>query len=65
MDDPLANKFPYVVHAEANAILNTNDESVHGCTLYATLFPCNECAKLIIQVSVALLGQGVVRAGHC
>eukprot|EP00730_Choanoeca_flexa_P016559 TRINITY_DN7855_c0_g1_i1.p1 TRINITY_DN7855_c0_g1~~TRINITY_DN7855_c0_g1_i1.p1 ORF type:complete len:196 (+),score=32.60 TRINITY_DN7855_c0_g1_i1:94-681(+) len=52
-EDPLDNKFPFVVHAEANAILNTNDESVHGCTLYATLFPCNECAKLIIQSGIA------------
>lgn len=49
-DDPLDTKFPYVCHAELNAILNTNDVSPQGCTLYATLFPCNECAKMIIQV---------------
>ena len=32
-----------------NAILNKNCESLRGCTIYVTLFPCNECAKLIIQ----------------
>ncbi|EDQ90054.1 uncharacterized protein MONBRDRAFT_3136, partial [Monosiga brevicollis MX1] len=50
--NPLETKFPYVCHAEMNAILNTNDESVRGCTLYATLFPCNECAKMIIQAGI-------------
>ncbi|MCK6604574.1 MAG: dCMP deaminase family protein [Ignavibacteriaceae bacterium] len=41
-------KYAYVVHAEENAIYNAN-KSVHGCTLYCTLFPCNECTKTIIQ----------------
>ncbi len=47
----LESKYTYVVHAEANAILNANS-SVRDCTLYVTLFPCNECAKLIIQSGI-------------
>jgi tRNA(Arg) A34 adenosine deaminase TadA len=42
----------YVVHAEANAILNKNAASVKGARLYVGLFPCNECAKLIIQSGI-------------
>ena len=38
-----------VCHAELNAILNKNTSDVKGCTMYVALFPCNECAKLIIQ----------------
>uniref|UniRef100_A0A1X7T9A4 dCMP deaminase n=1 Tax=Amphimedon queenslandica TaxID=400682 RepID=A0A1X7T9A4_AMPQE len=38
-----------VCHAELNAILNKNSADVKGCTIYVALFPCNECAKLIIQ----------------
>jgi len=44
-------KYPYVVHAEANAILNSIT-SLKDCILYVTLFPCNECAKLIIQSGI-------------
>ena len=44
-------KYPYVVHAEPNAILNSTT-SLKGSTLYVTLFPCNECAKLIIQSGI-------------
>lgn len=44
-------KFPYVVHAEANAILNSTVQP-KGATLYVTRFPCNECAKLIIQAGI-------------
>lgn len=40
-------------HAELNAILNCNSGNVRGCTVYATLFPCNECAKAIIQSGIA------------
>lgn len=47
----LDTKYPYVVHAEVNAILNSRG-SVAGCTLYVALFPCNECAKLIIQSGI-------------
>ena len=53
-DDPLENKYPYVVHAEANCILNTTAK-LTGATLYVTLFPCNECAKLIIQSGIKKL----------
>lgn len=48
-ENPLENKYMYVVHAEVNAILNKNSVNVSGCTLYVALFPCNECAKIIIQ----------------
>ncbi len=49
----LDSKYLYVCHAEFNAILNTrNGSSLKGCTVYVTLFPCNECAKAIIQVGV-------------
>ncbi|TNF06535.1 MAG: dCMP deaminase family protein [Bacillota bacterium] len=44
-------KYPYVVHAEANAILNAT-QNLKGSTIYVTLFPCNECAKLIIQSGI-------------
>ena len=47
----LDTKYPYVVHAEPNAILNSNS-NLEGCTIYVTLFPCNECAKLIIQSGI-------------
>ena len=49
----LNNKYLYVCHAEMNAILNTrNGTALRGCTLYVSLFPCNECAKAIIQVGI-------------
>jgi len=51
--DPLETKYPYVVHAEVNAILNTNHASAAGQKLYVTMFPCNECAKIIIQSGVS------------
>ena len=47
----LDTKYPYVVHAEANAILNSTRD-LKGATLYVTLFPCNECAKLVIQSGI-------------
>lgn len=53
--DPLLNKYMYVCHAELNAILNKNMSSLNGCTIYTTLFPCNECAKLIIQSRIILV----------
>ena len=46
----LETKYMYVCHAEMNAIMNKNSASVEGCTMYVALFPCNECAKMIIQV---------------
>ena len=49
----LDSKYLYVCHAEFNAILNTrNGAALNGCTLYVTLFPCNECAKAIIQTGI-------------
>ena len=48
----LDTKYPFVCHAELNAILNSNIGNLGGCTLYVTLFPCNECAKAIIQSGI-------------
>lgn len=45
-------KYPYVVHSELNAILNYRGGSLEGAKLYVTLFPCNECAKAIIQAGI-------------
>ena len=45
-------KYRFVVHAELNAILNASGKSLAGSTLYVGLFPCNECAKAIIQAGV-------------
>ena len=45
-------KYPYVVHAELNAILNAGGRVLRGATLYVALFPCNECAKAIIQSGI-------------
>ena len=46
-------KYPFVVHAELNAILNASGKSLRGSRLYVALFPCNECAKAIIQAGVS------------
>ena len=46
------NKYAYVVHAELNAILNANGRNLRGSLVYVALFPCNECAKAIIQSGV-------------
>nr|XP_026647361.1 deoxycytidylate deaminase [Zonotrichia albicollis] len=48
----LDTKYPYVCHAELNAIMNKNSADVKGCSMYVALFPCNECAKLIIQAGI-------------
>jgi len=49
----LDSKYLYVCHAEFNAILNTKyGASLNGCRIYVTLFPCNECAKAIIQTGI-------------
>ena len=49
----LDSKYLYVCHAELNAILNVRSgTSLQGCKLYVTLFPCNECAKAIIQSGI-------------
>lgn len=46
-------KYPYVVHAELNAILNSEGRSLLDSRLYVSLFPCNECAKAIIQSGIS------------
>ena len=50
----LDSKYLYVCHAEFNAILNTRNgtSALKGCTVYVTLFPCNECTKAIIQTGI-------------
>ena len=45
-------KYPYVVHAELNAILNAGGRRLSGARIYVGLFPCNECAKAIIQSGI-------------
>lgn len=50
--DELETKYPYVCHAELNAILNNRGANLEGCRIYVTLFPCNECAKAIIQSGI-------------
>ena len=47
----LKTKYPFVVHAEANAILNSTTD-LSGATIYVSLFPCHECSKLIIQSGI-------------
>ena len=51
-ESALDSKYLYVCHAELNAILNCAVGSVRGCSVYTTLFPCNECAKAIIQSGI-------------
>ena len=48
----LKTKYPFVVHSELNAILNYKGGSLEGSKLYVSLFPCNECAKAIIQAGI-------------
>ncbi|MEE5989810.1 MAG: tRNA-specific adenosine deaminase [Firmicutes bacterium ADurb.Bin354] len=50
--DEVDTKYPYVTHSEMNAILNYRGGSLEGTKLYVTLFPCNECAKAIIQAGI-------------
>ena len=46
-------KYPFVVHAELNAVLNARGKSLFGAKIYVALFPCNECAKAIIQAGIS------------
>lgn len=46
------SKYPYVCHAELNAILNSDLGRMVNCRMYVNLFPCNECAKVIIQAGI-------------
>ena len=50
--EPLNNKYFYTTHSELNAILNYRGGSLEGAKIYVTLFPCNECAKAIIQAGI-------------
>jgi dCMP deaminase len=50
--DFLDTKYPYVCHAELNAILNSISRDLNGSSIYVALFPCNECAKAIIQSGI-------------
>lgn len=50
--DTLDTKYPYVCHAELNAILNNIGFSLADCKIYVPLFPCNECSKAIIQSGI-------------
>ena len=51
-EDENDTKYPFVVHAELNAILNANGRALRGSRSYVALFPCNECAKAIIQSGI-------------
>ena len=51
-DNPYDNKYFYSTHSELNAILNYRGGSLEGAKIYVTLFPCNECAKAIIQCGI-------------
>lgn len=51
-DDRYNTKYLYVCHAELNAILNARGTNLTGNRLYVALFPCNECAKAIIQSGI-------------
>ena len=50
--DFLQTKYPYICHAELNAILNNIGMDLKGCKIYTALFPCNECSKAIIQSGI-------------
>ena len=51
-EDPYDSKYYYSTHSELNAILNYRGGSLEGAKIYVTLFPCNECAKAIIQCGI-------------
>ena len=51
--DFLQTKYPFICHAELNAILNNIGMDLRGCKIYTALFPCNECAKAIIQSGIS------------
>ena len=56
--DEYETKYPYVCHAELNAILNSRGSNLEGCKSYVALFPCNECAKAIIQAGIKTVVYG-------
>lgn len=62
-EDPYNAKYFYSTHSELNAILNYRGGSLEGSKLYVTLFPCNECAKAIIQSGIRTLIYGSDKYG--
>jgi len=48
----LETKYPYVCHAELNAVLNAISTDLRNCRIYVGLFPCNECTKVILQSGI-------------
>ena len=54
-EDPLETKYVYSTHSELNAILNYQGGTLQNAKMYVTLFPCNECAKAIIQAGIKTL----------
>lgn len=63
-ESELDTKYPYVCHAEMNAIMNKNGASLQGCRMYVALFPCNECAKLILQSGIREVIYGSDKYQH-
>jgi dCMP deaminase len=61
-DDLYDTKYPYVVHAERNAIYNAERKDLKNCELYVTLFPCNECTKSIIQVGIKRVYYATIKS---
>ena len=57
-------KYPYVVHAELNAILNANGKSLHGAMIYVALFPCNECHLSFGQIRRQRCDQSIKAHAH-
>ena len=56
--DPLETKYLFTAHSELNAILNYSGGNLRGAKLYVSLFPCNECAKAIIQAGIKTVVYG-------
>ncbi|MBP5197714.1 MAG: dCMP deaminase family protein [Lachnospiraceae bacterium] len=51
-EDQMKTKYPFVTHSELNAILNYRGGSLEDTKIYVSLFPCNECAKALIQAGI-------------
>ena len=62
-EDPLKSKYLYSTHSELNAILNYRGGSLEGAKIYVSLFPCNECAKAIIQAGIKTIVYGCDKYG--
>ena len=62
-EDPLCSKYFYSTHSELNAILNYRGGSLEGAKLYVSLFPCNECAKAIIQAGIRTYSWPSLKVG--